>query len=115
MRHALRIEPLHPSTAGRRIALAAIATLAVLAIAVNALAEGSVQVRGLIDIVAGDDQEFRNYNTLNTNDTNFDGLRARLFVEGNRGPTSVYLQFLVLSLIHISEPTRLLSISYAVF
>ena len=56
MRHALRIEPLHPSTAGRRIALAAIATLAVLAIAVNALAEGSVQVRGLIDIVAGDDQ-----------------------------------------------------------
>ena len=95
MRHALRIEPLHPSTAGRRIALAAIATLAVLAIAVNALAEGSVQVRGLIDIVAGDDQEFRNYNTLNTNDTNFDGLRARLFVEGNRGPTSVYLQFLV--------------------
>ncbi|HET6463310.1 MAG TPA: hypothetical protein VFH33_05875 [Candidatus Krumholzibacteria bacterium] len=95
MRHALRVEPFLPSTAGRRLALAAIATLAVLAFAVNALAEGSVQVRGLIDIVAGDDREYRNYNTFNTNDTNFDGLRARLFVEGNRGATSVYLQFLV--------------------
>jgi len=95
MRHALRIEPLLPSTAGRRIALVAIGFLAVLAIAVNALAEGNVQVRGLIDMVAGDDRDYRNYNTFNTNDTNFDGLRARLFVEGNRGNTSVYLQFLV--------------------
>jgi hypothetical protein len=95
MRHALRFEPLIPTTAGRRLALAAIGLLALLAIAVNAMAEGSVQVRGLIDIVGGDDREYRNYNTFNTNDTNFDGLRARLFVEGNRGPTSVYLQFLV--------------------
>lgn len=95
MRHALRVEPLLPSTVGRRIALAAIGLLAVLAIAVGARAEGAVQVRGLVDIVAGNDTDYRIYNTFNTNDTNFDGLRARLFVEGNRGPTSVYLQFLV--------------------
>src|SRR5262249_59963097 len=92
---ALRVEPLLPSTMGRRLALAALGFLAVLAVAVNALAEGNVQVRGLIDMVAGDDRDYRNYNTFNTNDTNFDGLRARLFVEGNRGNTSVYLQFLV--------------------
>ncbi|HET6349911.1 MAG TPA: hypothetical protein VFH88_12575 [Candidatus Krumholzibacteria bacterium] len=95
MRHALRVEPLHPSTAGRRLALGALVALALLALVVNARAEGTVQVRGLIDIVAGDDTPYRNYNTLNTNDTNFDALRTRLFVEGNRGPTSVYLQFLV--------------------
>jgi len=47
MRHALRIEPLLPSTAGRRIALVAMCFLAVLAIAISARAEGSVQVRGL--------------------------------------------------------------------
>jgi len=95
MRHALRIEPLHPSSAGRRIALAAIGVLIVLAVAVNAMAEGAVQVRGLIDIVGSDDREYREFNTYNTHDSNFDGLRARLFVEGNRGATSVYLQFLV--------------------
>lgn len=95
MRHALRVEPLHTSTAGRRIALAAMGFLAVLAIAVNALAEGTLQVRGLIDIVGSDDRAYRDYNTFNTDDSNFDALRARLFVEGSRGPTSVYLQFLV--------------------
>lgn len=96
MRHALVVPPLVPSKAGRRIALISLGVLALLGIAVNARADGgSIQLRGLVDIVAGDDTEYRNYNTLNTNDTNFDGLRARLFVEGNRGNTSVYLQFLV--------------------
>jgi len=95
MRHTFAVPPMVPTRAGRRIALAAIAALVLLAIAISARAEGIIQMRGLIDIVAGDDTEYRNYNTLNTNDTNFDGLRARLFVEGARGATSVYLQFLV--------------------
>ncbi len=95
MRHSLVGAPLVPSTAGRRVALAAGGLLVVLAVAVNAMAQNSIQLRGLVDIVAGDDTDYRNYNTLNTNDTNFDGLRARLFVEGVHGPTSVYLQFLV--------------------
>ncbi len=96
MRHSMVVPPMIPTRAGRRIALAAIAILALLALAVNASAQANaIQLRGLVDIVAGDDADYRNYNTLNTNDTNFDGLRARLFVEGNRGNTSVYLQFLV--------------------
>jgi hypothetical protein len=95
MRHALRVEPLLPSTTGRKLALVALGILAVLGVAIDVRAEGNVQVRGLIDMVAGDDRDYRNYNTFNTNDTNFDGLRARLFVEGNRNNTSVYLQFLV--------------------
>jgi hypothetical protein len=95
MRHSLPISPFTPSSAGRRIALAAFAALALLALAVNALADSSLQMRGLVDIVAGNDDDYRYLNTVNTNDSNFDALRARLFVEGSRGQTSVYLQFLV--------------------
>jgi hypothetical protein len=95
MRHSLRHSPFVPSTAGRRIALGAFLTLALLAVAVNALAQSAIQLRGLVDIVAGNDDDYRYYNTVNTNDSNFDALRARLFVEGSRGQTSVYLQFLV--------------------
>jgi hypothetical protein len=84
-----------PSSAGRRIALGAALVLVVLAVAVNALAQSSIQLRGLVDIVATDDKDYRWYNTVNTNDTNFDGLRSRLFVEGVHGQTSVYLQFLI--------------------
>ncbi len=84
-----------PSRTGRRIALGAFAALALVGFAVDAFAQNTVQVRGLIDIVGthlGDD---RYLNTVNTNDSNFDALRSRLFVEGKRGNTSVYLQFLV--------------------
>ena len=96
MRHALMVPPMVPSKTGRRIALVSIVVLALLALAVNAWAQGSsIQLRGLVDIVASDDTDHRTYNTLNTNDTNFDGLRTRLFVEGMHGQTSVYLQFLV--------------------
>jgi hypothetical protein len=95
MRHSLHLTPFVASHAGRRIALATFLALALLAVAVNALAQSSVQLRGLVDIVAGNDDDYRYYNTVNTNDSNFDALRARLFVEGNRGQTSVYLQFLI--------------------
>ncbi|HEX6789704.1 MAG TPA: hypothetical protein VF247_00210 [Candidatus Krumholzibacteria bacterium] len=97
MKHTWAVSPMVPSRAGRRLALGAAILLALLAVAVSSRAQssGSIQLRGLVDIVAGDDSDYRTWNTLNTNDTNFDGLRARLFVEGNRGNTSVYLQFLV--------------------
>jgi hypothetical protein len=85
-----------PSRAGRRMALGALVLLALIAVVVNARAQtSSIQLRGLVDIVAGQDDDYRYFNTLNTYDSPFDGLRARLFVEGNRGNTSVYLQFLV--------------------
>ena len=95
MRHSMTVSPLIPSPVGRRLALVAFAVLALLAVAVNAFADGSVQVRGLVDIVASNDDDYRYYNTVNTNDAPFDALRARLFVEGSRENTSVYLQFLI--------------------
>jgi hypothetical protein len=96
MRHASRIQPLLPTKAGRQVALLAAIILLLLAVAVSVRAQNSsIQLRGLVDIVGGEDDDYRWYNTLNTNDTNFDGVRARLFVEGSRGNTSVYLQFLV--------------------
>jgi hypothetical protein len=52
-------------------------------------------VRGLVDLVASDVGDYRYLNTNNTNDGNFDALRTRLFVDGRRGNTSVYLQFLI--------------------
>lgn len=84
-----------PTPAGRRLAVAAFFTLALLGVALDAIAQSSIQVRGLVDIVATDVRDDRYLNTVNTNDSNFDALRSRLFVEGQRGQTSVYLQFLV--------------------
>ncbi|HEU4365068.1 MAG TPA: hypothetical protein VFT13_06335 [Candidatus Krumholzibacteria bacterium] len=84
-----------PTPAGRRLAAAAFFTLALLGVALDAIAQSSIQVRGLVDIVATDVRDDRYLNTVNTNDSNFDALRSRLFVEGQRGQTSVYLQFLV--------------------
>ena len=84
-----------PTTTGRRIAAATFFVLAVVGVAVDALAQGSLQMRGLVDIVATDVHDYRYLNTVNTNDSNFDALRSRLFVEGQRGQTSVFLQFLV--------------------
>jgi hypothetical protein len=85
-----------PGTAGRRIAVAAFLALALMAVAIRAAAQTpAVQVRGLVDIVATDDTDYRYFNTVNTGDSYFDALRTRLFVEAARGQTSVYLQFLV--------------------
>jgi hypothetical protein len=96
MKRSIANEGLAPPRAGRMLALAAIAILAVLGLALDALAQSpSIQVRGLVDIVGTDVGGNRDLNTVNTNDSNFDALRSRLFVEGQRGNTSVYLQFLV--------------------
>jgi hypothetical protein len=86
-----------PSAAGRPIAIATLLALALLGVAVSARGDsgGAIQVRGLVDLVATDVGDYRYLNTTNTNDGNFDALRARLFVDGKRGNTSVYIQFLV--------------------
>jgi len=96
MRHSHAALGHLPSTAGRKVALAALLALALIGIAVEALAENrTIQVRGLVDIVATDVGDYRYLNTVNTNDSNFDALRSRIFIEGQSGQTSVYLQFLV--------------------
>ena len=62
--------------------------------AASSSAQTQIQVRGLIDIVAQGDDDLRYLNTTNVNDSNFDPLRARLFVEGGNDRTSVFLQML---------------------
>lgn len=95
MRRSMCSVHLVPSTAGRRIAIATFVALGLLGIAVNSFAQNAIQVRGLVDLVADDVSDYRFLNTNNTNDGNFDALRARLFVDGRRNNTSVYLQFLI--------------------
>jgi hypothetical protein len=95
MKHSVSSIHLVPSSIGRRIALGAFVVLALVGIAVDALADGTIQVRGLVDIVGTHLGDERYLNTVNTNDSNFDALRSRLFVEGQRGNTSAYLQFLI--------------------
>ncbi len=95
MKHAHDAMHLVPTPAGRMLALAALLALALLGVTVDALAQSSIQVRGLVDIVGTDQGGYRYLNTVNTGDSNFDALRSRLFVEGQRGQTSVYLQFLI--------------------
>lgn len=85
-----------PGAAGRKLALIAFFVLAAIGLAVNAFAQNTdIQVRGLVDIVGTDVSGYRYLNTVNTNDSNFDALRTRVFVEGQRGQTSAYLQFLI--------------------
>ncbi len=89
---------IHWGPAGRSIAVATFLALALIGIAVNARGQGlgnAIQVRGLVDLVATDVGDYRYLNTNNTNDGNFDALRTRLFVDGKRNNTSVYLQFLI--------------------
>ncbi len=56
--------------------------------------DNPVQIRGLVDIIGGDDADVRFLNTQNTDDSAFDPLRARLFIEGKQENTEVYIQFL---------------------
>lgn len=96
MKHVWTVEPAGPAAATRRLAAAAFLALALLGLAVRAFGQATpVQVRGLVDIVGGDDTDYRYFNTVNTGDSYFDAVRARVFVEGSRGRTSAYLQFLV--------------------
>ena len=95
MRRSSTVIQLTPSPAGRPIAVATFMALALLGFAVNARGQSAIQVRGLVDLVATDVGDYRYLNTTNTNDGNFDALRTRLFVDGKRGNTSVYIQFLV--------------------
>lgn len=97
MKRSMHSIHLVPSTAGRSIAIATFLALALLGLAVSARGQtpNTVQVRGLVDLVASDVGDYRYLNTNNTNDGNFDALRTRLFVDGKRGNTSVYLQFLI--------------------
>lgn len=95
MRHTHDAIHLVPSATGRRLALGAFLALALIGVAVDSLAQSTIQVRGLVDIVGTSQTSDRYLNTVNTGDSNFDALRSRIFIEGARGQTSVYLQFLV--------------------
>jgi hypothetical protein len=95
MKHSRDDVHLTPTLAARILAGAVLLVLALLGVAVDALAQNTIQVRGLVDIVGTDMGGYRYLNTVNTGDSNFDALRSRLFIEGQRGQTSVYLQFLV--------------------
>jgi hypothetical protein len=75
-------------------ALCAIAAVALLSAPVAARAQESIALRGLVDIVGHGQQGSEWLNTNNTADGNFDPLRARLFVDGRRENTQIFLQFL---------------------
>ena len=60
----------------------------------DASSQPKVQVRGLIDLVAHDEEGLLYLNMVNTRDTNFDPLRARLFLEGGNESTQFFLQTL---------------------
>ena len=85
----------------RNIPGARIATTAALAYAILAFlgieaprAQGNIRVSGLVDIVAHSDDDMLYLNQTNLRDSNFDPLRARLFIEGGTENTQVFLQTL---------------------
>ena len=76
-------------------------TLKWMAIAVLLLAstaalaqDKDVTMRGLVDLVAQGEDDVRFLNTTDIDDSNFDALRARLFIEGGRENTQIFLQVL---------------------
>lgn len=58
-------------------------------------AQNSVELGGIVDLVGTGEQDLSWLNSLNTGDGNFDPLRARLFVDGRRDNTALFLQFLL--------------------
>jgi len=58
-------------------------------------ADGTTAIRGLVDFVGQGQDDLRFLNTVNTADSNFDPLRARLFIDGARDNTQVHIQFLL--------------------
>jgi hypothetical protein len=83
-----------------RAATVAVAVAITLAAALAALPraaradERTVEVRGLVDIVAQGQDDERYLNITNMRDSNFDPLRARLFIDAARGNTQLFLQVL---------------------
>jgi hypothetical protein len=72
-----------------------IAILAAAALApVGASAQDGITLRGLVDISANGQRDTQWLNSNNTGDGNFDPLRARLFIDGHRENTSIFLQVL---------------------
>jgi hypothetical protein len=56
--------------------------------------ERTVEVRGLVDIVAQGQDDDLYLNRTNMRDSNFDPLRARVFIDAARGDTQLFLQVL---------------------
>lgn len=78
---------------GRTILL--IAALVWFGTAADSRAESKVELGGIVNVVGQNDDGLLYLNTVNTNDSNFDRLRARLFIEGGPDRTKVFLQFLM--------------------
>ena len=57
-------------------------------------AQNDVDIGGIVDLVGTGQQELDWLNSNNTGDGNFDPLRARLFVDGRRDNTALFMQFL---------------------
>lgn len=62
--------------------------------AADARAQGNIRVSGIAEIVAQSDDSRLYLNRNNLGDSNFDPLRARLFIEGGTDRTQIYLQTL---------------------
>lgn len=60
----------------------------------NTYAQSTLQVRGLTDLVAQGDDDKLYLNQTFVNDSNFDALRARIFIEGGTERTNVFIQTL---------------------
>lgn len=60
----------------------------------NSFAQSTIEIRGIVDIVGQGKDEILYLNYTNVNDSNFDALRARLFVEGGTERTHIFLQTL---------------------
>jgi hypothetical protein len=75
----------------------ALAAGALVLAAVNdaALAQMPLRVRGLVDVVAVGQDNLRYENTTNFQDSGFDLVRTRVFVEGASGRTQAFVQILV--------------------
>lgn len=79
-----------------RAGRAGLATVLGLAWAAAASAgETRVQVRGLLDVVGRGNDQFNVYNLTMLDDSNFDNLRARLFVDGGNERTRAFVQILM--------------------
>jgi hypothetical protein len=60
----------------------------------NTFAESSIRIRGLVDLIGQSHDDKLYLNNTNISDSNFDPLRARLFIEGGTDRTQVFIQTL---------------------